>query len=68
MEGDELPVPGHVDVGLEVRVAERDGVAEGGQGVLQAEVGGVERAPPVGEGVLIVSGMLVGASGRSSRS
>ena len=50
VERDQLPVPRDVDVGLEVGVAQADGVAECGHGVLEPQVGCVERPAPVGQG------------------
>ena len=50
VEGDEMAVRRDVDVGLEVVVAEVDGVAEGANGVLDAEVGGQKRAATVSHG------------------
>ncbi len=50
VEGDQAPVPRQVHVGLEVGVAEGDGAAEGGQGVLEADVRSVEGAAAVCEG------------------
>ena len=42
-------VAGGVDIGLEVAVAHVDRLTESGDGVLDAEVGVVCRAAPVGE-------------------
>ncbi len=49
VEGQQHAVAGEVDVGLEVGVAERHGVLERGEGVLQADQVGVVRAAAVRE-------------------
>lgn len=49
VEGDDDAVAGGVDIGLEVAVAHVDRLTESGDGVLDAEVGVVCRAAPVGE-------------------
>ena len=55
MEGQQLAVGGHVDVGLDVSVAERNGVRERRHGVLRGlagptAVGEGDRPGPVQEG------------------
>ena len=50
VEGQQHPVGGGVDVGLQVAVAERDRLGEGVPGVLPVQVGRVGGAAAVGEG------------------
>ena len=71
MEGEQHAVAGHVHVGLEVVVAQRDRVLERRQGVLQARDLGVVGAAAVGERehAARVAGHLVevGEAGRGRR-